>query len=213
MSPEEPESLDEPSRPKPAGRSRARRANNNKSTTTNIKTEPDEHAYNYYNSPSATPAERPLSFDSSLGEERGVGNSSMFAHQCTRQLSASPPPVFSYSSYSHLNPYGQQPAYGPSPPLYSSPSFQSTVNTTTNTTATTPSSFHDLQSFASDYTTGPPAKRVYADEEILSPFSMSYASMAGIDLGPHLHQSHLSVSRLRLFLHDSPNAEEHTAHH
>lgn len=174
--------------------------------TTNIKSEPDDHAYNYYNSPSATPAERPLSFDSSLGDERG-----MFAHQCTRQLSASPPPVFSYSSYSHLNPYGQQPTYGPSPPLYSSPSFQGT--TTTNTTATTPSSFHDLQSFTGDYTTGP-VKRVYADEEILSPFSMSYASMAGIDLGPNLHQSHLSVRQIPLLPSQALRfLSENTAHH
>ena len=97
----------------------------------------------------------------------------MFSHQCTRQLSASPPPVFSYTSYSQVNPYG--PTYGQSSPLYHhSSSFQNT-----NTPA-----FHDLSSFPGDYSPAP-VKRVYAaDEEILSPFSMSYASMAGIDLGP-----------------------------
>ena len=93
-----------------------------------------------------------------------------------RQLSASPPPVFSYTSYSQVNPYG--PTYGQSSPLYHhSPSFQN---------ANTPA-FHDLSSFPGDYSPAPVKKVYAADEEILSPFSMSYANMAGIDLGPNLH--------------------------
>lgn len=167
----------QPKRNKPSGRKNTRANRSNASTTTPIKTEPTD-TYNYYNSPSTTPAERPLPFEPSLGEEGGPG-APLFDNQCTRQLSASPPPVFSYSPYPSLNPYGQ-PAYGSSSSLYPS-SFSGTV--------TTPSSFSDIQPFSGDYATGPPVKR-YADEGILNPFNMSYASMAGIDLGPDYHHSH-----------------------
>lgn len=163
------QSHDEPEPPKPSARSRGRDCT--KSTPTHLSNGNRKGSSNYYsyNSPFISSTERPTSYDSSYSDERG----SMFSHQCTRQLSASPPPVFSYTSYSQVNPYG--PTYGQSSPLYHhSSSFQNT-----NTPA-----FHDLSSFPGDYSPAP-VKRVYAaDEEILSPFSMSYASMAGIDLGP-----------------------------
>ncbi|KAF7115233.1 hypothetical protein CNMCM5793_001660 [Aspergillus hiratsukae] len=121
-------------------------------------------------------------------DDRGA----MFSHQCTRQLSASPPPVFSYPSYPHLDPY-RQPNYG------TSPAYSST--------------YSDLSSFQGEYGTpvpsimpvamsaGGPLKRphTYADEEIISPFSMSYATMAGIDLCPTSHhpgESNISIPSL-----------------
>lgn len=126
-------------------------------------------------------------------DDRGA----MFSHQCTRQLSASPPPVFSYPSYPHLDPY-RQPNYG------TSPAYSST--------------YSDLSSFQGEYGTpvpsimpvamsaGGPLKRphTYADEEIISPFSMSYATMAGIDLCPTSHhpsESNISVRNLAADLH------------
>lgn len=167
----------EPALPKPSGRSRVAR-NRSKSSINSVNNSIDNDSYhisrngnNRANSPLISSVTRTL-YDSSYPDEQRGG--SMFSLQCTRQLSASPPPVFSYTSYSHLNPYGS-PVYGQSPPLYHSPSFQS---------ANIPS-FHDLSSFAGDYdhpATGQ-TKRSYADEEILSPFSMSYATMAGINLG------------------------------
>ena len=101
---------------------------------------------------------------------------SMFSHQCTRQLSASPPPVF-FPSYSQLDSYGHS-VYG------HSPSYNSF-----------PGSHHDM-TFAGDYeeplpsigpvatSAGRPMKRVhqYPEDDMMSPFSMSYAAMAGIDL-------------------------------
>ncbi|EAW10084.1 bZIP transcription factor [Aspergillus clavatus NRRL 1] len=120
--------------------------------------------------------------------------SGMFSHQCTRQLSASPPPVFSYPSYPHLDPYRQS-TYGPSP-VYSSIA----------------STYSDLSSFQGEYGTpvpsilpptmaSGPVKRphTYADEEIINPFSMSYATMAGIDLCPaphHSAESNISIPSL-----------------
>ncbi|PWY93811.1 hypothetical protein BO94DRAFT_543983 [Aspergillus sclerotioniger CBS 115572] len=131
-------------------------------------------------------SERGSSYEShSTQEDRG----SMFSHQCTRQLSASPPPVFSYSSYPHLESYGHH-TYG-QPPAYHSIS----------------SNYHDLP--YGEYGTtlpsilpgpllgpGPKKHHSYADDEIVSPFSMSYASMAGIDLCPtpqHLPEANIPV--------------------
>ncbi|KAI9038506.1 bZIP transcription factor [Aspergillus affinis] len=128
--------------------------------------------------------ERAAPYDSySSQEERGT----LFSHQCTRQLSASPPPVFSYPSYSHLDPYGQS-GYGQPHPYHS-----------------IPNSYHDMSIHGEYGTPVPsiipvtmansgPTKRhpAYADEDIISPFSMSYASMAGIDLCPPPHHHHLA---------------------
>ncbi|GIC91292.1 bZIP transcription factor [Aspergillus udagawae] len=139
-------------------------------------------------------------------DDRGT----MFSHQCTRQLSASPPPVFSYPSYPHLDPY-RQPNYG------TSPAYSST--------------YSDLSSFQGEYGTpvpsimpvamsaGGPLKRphTYADEEIISPFSMSYATMAGIDLCPTSHhpgESNISIPSLcQIFAedHSSPSTPAETS--
>ncbi|KAG2024465.1 hypothetical protein GB937_003656 [Aspergillus fischeri] len=139
-------------------------------------------------------------------DDRGA----MFSHQCTRQLSASPPPVFSYPSYPHLDPY-RQASYG------TSPAYSST--------------YSDLSSFQGEYGTpvpsimpvamsaGGPLKRphTYADEEIISPFSMSYATMAGIDLCPTSHhpgESNISIPSLcQLFAedHSSPSTPAETS--
>lgn len=105
-----------------------------------------------------------------MQEDRGT----MFSHQCTRQLSASPPPVFSYPSYSHLDTYGQSPIYNSISGSYGDVSF--------------PGEYADpvpsILPVAAPVTG--PVKRVHhcMDEEIVSPFSMSYATMAGIDLCP-----------------------------
>ncbi|KAH1985551.1 hypothetical protein KXV80_008186 [Aspergillus fumigatus] len=110
-------------------------------------------------------------------DDRGA----MFSHQCTRQLSAQ-------------SNYGTSPAYS--------------------------STYNDLSSFQGEYgnpvpsimpvamSSGGPLKRphTYADEEIISPFSMSYATMAGIDLCPTSHhpgESNISIPSLcQLFAED-----------
>ena len=136
---------------------------------------------------SRTATERAPAYDYySTQDDRG----SMFSHQCTRQLSASPPPVFSYPSYPHLDPYGQS--------VYTHPHGYHSI----------PTSYNDT--YQNDYgspmpsilpvTMAPtgPVKRPhpYADEDIVSPFSMSYASMAGIDLCPtpqHFAENNIPV--------------------
>ncbi|KAJ5179684.1 hypothetical protein N7492_002894 [Penicillium capsulatum] len=115
------------------------------------------------------PPERPASYD----YYNGSGERAMFAQQCTRQLSASPPPVFSYppmSTYDAYRPtYGQMPVYHNVPTTYEMP-------------------FPDYNEAVSSVVPMMPTqamgrKSTY-DEDVLSPFSMSYASMAGIDLYP-----------------------------
>ncbi|KAE8349748.1 hypothetical protein BDV28DRAFT_140564 [Aspergillus coremiiformis] len=126
-----------------------------------------------------TTTERASTYDGyAAHEDRGT----MFTHQCTRQLSASPPPVYSYPSYSQLEPYGhstygQPHPYHSIPGTYSEMSFQGGYGTPVSSILPV------------TMTSTGPVKRphVYTDEDIVSPFSMSYASMAGIDLCPSSH--------------------------
>jgi hypothetical protein len=133
----------------------------------------DNHTNNTTNTPKAA-------------DERGA----MFSHQSTRQLSASPPPVFSHASpYPHLDGYMVSPS-----PMYSS--YDDTgmgIGLSRGyggggDPTQTHSMVAPLQSPAVVAAAGPAGsvKRMQAayDEEILSPFSMSYATMAGIDLSP-----------------------------
>ncbi|KAL1985959.1 hypothetical protein VTN96DRAFT_7224 [Rasamsonia emersonii] len=133
-------------------------------------------------------------------DERGT----MFAQQSTRQLSTSPPPLF-YSTYPYHDSYGHQ-AYPSPPPLpqhfpsYNSlPSAQyGDLSVPTQYLETLPSPLQPLPSST------PAAKRgnAFGEEDMLNPFSMSYASMAGIDLStataphedPHLQTPPLADS-------------------
>jgi len=106
-------------------------------------------------------------------EDRGA----MFSHQCTRQLSASPPPVFSYSSYPFPEPYIHTPypqhtAYHTMPAPYSELSMQSQY--LPPLPSALPGMLASTASMKRD--------SVFSEDDILSPFSMSYASMAGIDI-------------------------------
>jgi hypothetical protein len=117
--------------------------------------------------------ERPASYDyyTTTQDERG-----MFGQQCTRQLSASPPPVFSYPpmpNYDNFRPgYGQLPVYHAVPSSYSDISF---------------ADYGDPVPSILPMVSGPAIGRKPYDEDMMSPFSMSYASMAGIDLMPQPH--------------------------
>jgi hypothetical protein len=137
---------------------------------------------------SRTTGERTTSYDGyATQDDRGT----MFSHQCTRQLSASPPPVYSYPSYSQLDPYGQSP-YGQPHSYHSIPSAYSDISFHGEYGTSLPSILPVTMT-----TTGPVKRpHVYADEDIVSPFSMSYASMAGIDLcssSQHLSESNIPV--------------------
>ena len=121
--------------------------------------------------PHQTSTDRLSPFDGyHMQEDRGT----MFSHQCTRQLSASPPPVLSYPSYSQLDTYGQTSIYSSVPGTYGDISFPGEYG------GPVPS----ILPVAGP--PGGPVKKVhnYTDEEIISPFSMSYATMAGIELCP-----------------------------
>ncbi|RDK36782.1 hypothetical protein M752DRAFT_109776 [Aspergillus phoenicis ATCC 13157] len=134
-----------------------------------------------------TSAQRGSSYDShSTQEDR------LFSQQCTRQLSASPPPVFSYPSYSHLESYGHH-SYGQAPSYHSLNNHYNDLPYGEYGTT--------LPSILPGPILGSGAKKhhSYADDEIVSPFSMSYASMAGIDLGPtpqHLPEHNIPMPPL-----------------
>ncbi|KAJ5934690.1 hypothetical protein N7466_004237 [Penicillium verhagenii] len=114
--------------------------------------------------------DRPASYDFyHTPDER-----SMFGQQCTRQLSASPPPAFSYPPMSQYDAYrqtyGQIPVYQTIPSSYGGLSFPEYSDAIPSVVPMVPTA-----------AMGAPRKPAY-DEDIMSPFSMSYASMAGIEL-------------------------------
>jgi hypothetical protein len=132
----------------------------------------------------------------------------MFSHQSTRQLSASPPPpLFYHPSYSYQDSYGHQ-AYPspPAPPQHHQSGYHTLppvqygeLSVPTQYLDSLPSPLHPLPA-----STNPATKRVnaYGDEDILSPFSMSYASMAGIDLSTTTtasQENHLQVNQSHPF--------------
>ncbi|KAL4879798.1 hypothetical protein BJY04DRAFT_192999 [Aspergillus karnatakaensis] len=130
-------------------------------------------------SPAST--ERSSTYDSySTQEDR----SSMFSYQSTRQLSTSPPPLLSYPTYSSLDPYSHSyshpPAYHSISGPYSDISYQHDY----------PSPMPSLLPVSMHGSTAPKKYSSYADDDIISPFNMSYASMAGIDLSPPQHHGH-----------------------
>ncbi|OQD72448.1 hypothetical protein PENDEC_c021G01480 [Penicillium decumbens] len=118
-----------------------------------------------------TQPEIPVSYDYYTPDERN-----MFGQQCTRQLSASPPPVFSYAPLHTYDAY--RPAYGQLPVYHSVPS---TYGEVMSYPAEYGESLPSLVPMISGHPPGTIRKPAY-DEDIISPFSMSYASMAGIDL-------------------------------
>ncbi|KAF2145640.1 uncharacterized protein K452DRAFT_264843 [Aplosporella prunicola CBS 121167] len=103
----------------------------------------------------------------------GHDDRSLFSHQYTRQLSTSPPP-FAYSTY-------------PAPDMTYSSYSQSPYHAIPITTAEPQVFTPYLPPISSAYPGTLPSigqatkQEFYSDEEI-SPFSMNYASMAGIDI-------------------------------
>ena len=97
----------------------------------------------------------------------------MFSQQYTRQLSTSPPP-FSYASLggneanANYVAYSQANAYCNMPPTMDIPLYPSYVQP-----------MHQM--YANGIATPPIKQEFYAEDEI-NPFSMSYASIAGVDV-------------------------------
>ncbi|KAL4870648.1 hypothetical protein BDV12DRAFT_47821 [Aspergillus spectabilis] len=177
-------SLEKPEAPvRTTVKSRAKHTRASKSTS-------DAH------SPAST--ERSSPYDSySTPEDR----SSMFSYQSTRQLSTSPPPLLSYPSYSSLDPYshstyGHPPAYHSISGPYSDMSYHGEY----------PSPVPSLLPVAM-HGAGPATKKYssYGDDDIISPFNMSYASMAGIDLSPPQHHHHHHSENSNIPVHTLPS--------
>ncbi|KAL3437785.1 hypothetical protein BDV09DRAFT_162006 [Aspergillus tetrazonus] len=136
-----------------------------------------------------------VSYDSySAQEDRG----SMFSYQSTRQLSTSPPPILSYPPYSSLDHYSHS-SYGSHLPSYHSYSDVAYHNDYPSPVPSLfPLSMHGAGSAAKKYSS-------YGDDDIISPFNMSYASMAGIDLSPPQHHHHAENSNVPVHTHTLPS--------
>ena len=99
---------------------------------------------------------------------------SLFGQHSPRQLSASPPPSLSYATYppadtSFYSTFSQQP-YSTAQMSYPDYSFSPSYGYSLPTM---------LPTLASQ---GQKRETVFTDDDILSPFSMNYASMAGMQL-------------------------------
>jgi hypothetical protein len=113
-------------------------------------------------------------------EDRG-----MFSQQYTRQLSTSPPP-FSYASMSgneanaNYATYSQPHAYCNMPPTMDIPLYPSYIQP-----------MH--QAYANGIATPPIKQEFYAEDEV-NPFSMSYASITGVDVSTTVGPSYQDVA-------------------
>ena len=103
--------------------------------------------------------------------------STAFGQRFSRELSASPPPLFSYSSYPPSEPmyytdYSQQPSSQSVPAPFYDHSFH-------------PQYAHSLQStlpIMPSSTDGIKQENLFSDDDLLSPFNMNYASISGMDV-------------------------------
>ncbi|KAL4978165.1 hypothetical protein BDW66DRAFT_131143 [Aspergillus desertorum] len=130
----------------------------------------------------------------SAQEDRG----SMFSYQSTRQLSTSPPPILSYPPYSSLDHYSHSsysshlPAYHP----YSDVTYHNDYPS--HVPSLLPLSMHGAGHAVKKYSS-------YGDDDIISPFNMSYASMAGIDLSPPQRHHQTENSNVPVHTHTLPS--------
>lgn len=106
-------------------------------------------------------------------DDRGI----MFDLQSTRQLSTSPPPMFAYSTYPPAQPmyyptYSEHDPMQPMPAPYYDDSYQNHYATSLHATLPTMIPSQDAIKRES----------LFPEDDLLSPFNMTYASMAGMDL-------------------------------
>lgn len=97
----------------------------------------------------------------------------MFSYQHTRQLSTSPPPLISYQSYS-------PPEVGSCAPDPRKSNYLSIPVTSSDTSYFLGSSQGFTNCLPNVSTSG--IKQEYYEEDDINPFSLSYASMAGVDI-------------------------------
>jgi len=115
-------------------------------------------------------------------EDRG-----MFSQQYTRQLSTSPPP-FSYASLAGTESHASYPSYSQSnaycnmPPTMDIPLYHSYMQP-----------MHH-QAYAANGIATPPIKQEFYAEDEINPFSMSYASIACVDVSTTVAPSYQDVA-------------------
>lgn len=107
----------------------------------------------------------------------------MFSYQHTRQLSTSPPPLISYQSYSSTEstPYGVE--------SHKTNYFSLPITSSDATYLMPPG--HGIGSCVTSLSPGPVKQEYYEDD--INPFSLSYASMAGVDI-PSTYSYHTPMT-------------------
>jgi hypothetical protein len=109
----------------------------------------------------------------------------MFSQQYTRQLSTSPPP-FSYASMAGTESHASYPSYSQSNAYCAMPQ-----------TMDIPLYHSYMQPMHQTYPNGiatPPIKQEFYAEDEINPFSMSYASIAAVDVSTTIAPSYQDVA-------------------
>ncbi|KAN0085108.1 hypothetical protein V8E54_001575 [Elaphomyces granulatus] len=109
---------------------------------------------------------------------------SLFPQPCSRQLSTSPPPVFSYPSFPYPESYGQA-VYPQHTVYYSTPTPYSELSMPGQYLDPLPSTLPALSSIS-------PAKRGndLVGEPVFDPFSINYATLANMDVSATSRSQH-----------------------
>ena len=109
---------------------------------------------------------------------------SLFPQPCSRQLSTSPPPVFSYPSFPYPDSYGQA-VYPQHSVYYSTPIPYSELSLPGQYLDPLPPMLPALSSLS-------PAKRSndLVGEPVFDPFSINYATLAGMDVSAASRSQH-----------------------
>ncbi|KAI9722353.1 MAG: hypothetical protein M1812_001825 [Candelaria pacifica] len=100
----------------------------------------------------------------------------MFTHQYTRQLSTSPPPL-SYSTYP-TSEHIVYPSYPQHTPHHAMPLTSAELPLHAHYLPPLPTMLPSMSSCSSSIK----QEGIYAEEEMMNPFNMSYGSMAGMDI-------------------------------
>ena len=104
--------------------------------------------------------------------------SSMFSRQYTRQLSASPPPAFTYSSYPMPEPPPIHAPYPQHAPFHSLPAPYTDYQNQSLYLPPLPVTLPSMASYESPIK----AETQFSEDDMISHFNMSYASMGGMEV-------------------------------
>lgn len=145
------------------------------------RTTSEKHVQSSRGSSTIAPQRRQRQSPEPLSREFGALNedrTTQFGQHFTRELSASPPPMFTYSTYPpseqlYYNDFSQTSSQAV-PAAYYDHTYHHQYNASLQSTLPIMPSSND----------GIKQENLFSDDDLLSPFNMNYASISGMDVNP-----------------------------